>query len=65
MVKLALRMCAPSACLGQVSGHVRRGHAILDLGVGDRTMLLSKMQAQLALVSEVQVAFLTLKTEKK
>lgn len=58
------RLCACSARLGQVRGHFDRGHAILDLGVGDRSMLLSEMQAQLALMTEVQVAFLTLKMEE-
>lgn len=33
-----------SACLGQVSGHVGRGHAVLDLRVSDGAVLLSEMQ---------------------
>lgn len=33
-----------SACLCQVSGHVCRRHAVLDLGVSDGAVLLSKMQ---------------------
>lgn len=55
----------PSAGLCQVSGHVRRGHAVLDLGVGDGAVLLSKVQPQLTLVAEVQVAFFTLKIKNK
>lgn len=58
MVKLAA-VKRPSASLGQVCGHVR-GHAVLNLGVGDRPVFLSQVQAQLALVTKVQVAFLTL-----
>lgn len=53
-----------SACLCQVSRHVRR-HAVLDLGVSDGAVLLSEMQTELTLVAEVQVAFLTLKRTKK
>lgn len=49
-----------SACLRQVSGHVDRGDTVLDLGVGDGAMLLSKMQTELTLVAEVQVAFFTM-----
>jgi len=53
-----------SASLRQVGGHVRRRHAVLDLGVGDGAVLLPQMQPQLALVAEVQVAFLALKKRK-
>ena len=44
----------------QGRGRVHRGQAVLDLGVGDGAVLLPEVQAQLALVAEVQVAFLTL-----
>lgn len=53
------------AGFGQVGGHIHRGHAVLDLGVGDGAVLLSKMQPQLTLVTEVQVAFFTLVGRKK
>ena len=33
---------------------------VADLGVGDRAVLLSRMEPQLALMTEVQVTFLTL-----
>lgn len=46
-----------SACFRQVGGHVCRGHAVLDLRVGDGAVLLSEMQPELTLVAEVQVAF--------
>lgn len=49
-----------SACLCQVSGHVCRGHTVLDLCVGDGAVLLSQMQPELTLVAEVQVAFFTM-----
>lgn len=52
-----------SARLGQVRGHVGRGHPVLDLGVRDGAVFLAKVQPQLTLVAEVQVAFLTLRKE--
>lgn len=55
----------PSASLCQVSRHICRRHAVLDLGVGDGAVLLPKMQPQLTLVTEVQVAFFTLTKKKK
>lgn len=60
MPPLKLFPSSSSARLRQVSGHVRRRHTVLDLCVSDGTVLLSKMQPQLTLVAEVQVAFLTM-----
>lgn len=37
-----------------------RQNLVADLGVGDRAVLLSQMEPQLALMTEVQVTFLTL-----
>ena len=58
---------APGARVGgsaggaeQGRGRVHGGQAVLDLGVGDGPVLLPEVQPQLALVAEVQVAFLTL-----
>lgn len=38
-----LPLSASSACLRQVGREVRRGHAVLDLGVGDCSMLLTEV----------------------
>lgn len=57
-------LCACSAGLGQIR-QICCGHAVLDLGVGDGTMLLSQVQPKLALMAKVQVAFLTLQNKHK
>lgn len=64
-VRIASVDAPGSARLGQVGGHVGRGHAVLDLGVGDGAVFLPQVQPQLTLVAEVQVAFLTLEKEEK
>lgn len=38
---------------------------VADLGVGESTMLLSQVEAELALVAEVKVTFLTLSEERE
>lgn len=52
------------AGLGQANEHVRVRPAVLSLGVGDRAVLLTEMQPQLALVAKVKVTFLALKKKK-
>lgn len=39
-------------------------HLVADLGVGDGPVFLAQVQAQLALVSEVQVTLLTLENKR-
>lgn len=56
-------LCACLAGLGQIR-HICCGHTVLDLGVGNGTVLLSQVQPKLALMAKVQVAFLTLQNEK-
>lgn len=46
--------------LVDVAWQVCSGHAVLNLGVGDGSVLLPKVQSQLTLVAKVQVAFLTM-----
>lgn len=56
-------LCACSADLGQI-WQICCGHTVLDLGVGDGTVLLSQVQPKLALMAKVQVAFLTLQSRQ-
>lgn len=51
---------ASSARLGRVCWQLCSGHAVLDLGVGNRSVFLSEVQSKLTLVAKVQVAFLTM-----
>lgn len=51
-----------SAGLGQANNQVGGSPAVLSLGVGDGTVLLSEVKPQLTLVSEVQVTFFTLRS---
>lgn len=52
------------AGLGQANEHVRVRPAVLSLGVGDRAVLLTEMQPQLALVAKVEVTFLALRKKR-
>ena len=54
-----------SASFGQAGQEVSVGSPGLSLGVGDCTVLLSQVEPQLALVSEVEVTFLTLQRDRK
>lgn len=56
---------AASAGAPQACGDVTDAPAILSLGVGDRAVLLTEVQPQLTLVSEVEVTFFTLRKRKK
>lgn len=51
---------ASSARLGRVCWQLCGGRAVLDLGVGNRSVFLSEVQSKLTLVAKVQVAFLTM-----
>lgn len=55
------RTAAASAGADQACDDVAGSPAILSLGVGDGTVLLSQVKPQLTLVSEVEVAFFTLR----
>lgn len=61
----SLSGCSSSARLGRVCWQLCSGHAVLDLGVGNRSVFLSEVQSKLTLVAKVQVAFLTLKQKRK
>lgn len=56
---------AASAGAHQACGDVTDAPAILSLGVGDGAVLLTEVQPQLALVSEVEVTLFTLRKRKK
>lgn len=58
MLKPRLVGSCPSSSAGL--GQVWNGHAVLNLGVSDRAVLLSEVESELALVAKVQVAFLTM-----
>lgn len=63
-VSVALQFWTGSASLGHLSWKFCSENAVLDLGVGDGSMLLPEMQSQLTLVAKVQIAFLTLESNK-
>lgn len=52
-----------SAGAGQAHQRVAGSPAKLSLGVGDGAVLLTEVKPQLTLVSEVEVAFFTLRTK--
>lgn len=54
-----------SAGFGELRGQVGGRHAVLHLGVGDGAMLLAQVKTQLAFVTEMQVALLTLKENQR
>lgn len=57
-------VCVFSAGLGQIR-QICCGDTVLDLGIGDGTVLLSQVQPKLALMAKVQVTFLTLQNKNK
>lgn len=57
--------CAASAGAGQACADVPDAPAVLSLGVGDGAVLLTEVQPQLTLVSEVEVTFFTLRKRKQ
>lgn len=54
-----------SAGVYQACHDVAGSPAILSLGVGNGAVLLSEMESQLTLVSEVEVTFFTLRKRRK
>lgn len=54
-----------SAGAQQPCDEVAGSPTVLSLGVGDGAVLLSEVKPQLTLVSEVEVAFFTLRKKKK
>lgn len=59
-----MRSSRTSAGAGQARQRVAGGPAELSLGVGDGAVLLTEVEPQLTLVSEVEVAFFTLRTKR-